>query len=107
MGECKYCVPEKAFAGNVRLIMMPYPRDILNRLKWKEGSLKGVKVTYLHRGATGDTLTIPAEEITSLGHSFFSTVDSDIPYHRIIMIQRSDEVLFDVKTFKKKDVGTT
>ena len=107
MGECKYCVPEKVFAGNARLIMMPYPREILNRLKWKEGSLKGVKVTYVHRGAPGDILTIHAEEIISLGRSFFSTVDSDIPYHRILLIERSDEVLFDVRTFKKKDVDTT
>ncbi len=67
MGECKYCVPEKVFAGNARLIMMPYPREILNRLKWKEGSLKGVKVTYVDRGTPGDILTIHAEEIISIG----------------------------------------
>lgn len=86
---------------------MTYPREILNRLKWKDGSLNGVKVTYVHRGAPGDALTIHAEEIISLGRSFFSTADSDIPYHRILLIERGGEVLFDIKEFENKNGGTT
>ena len=80
---------------------MTYPREILNRLKWKGGSLSGVKVTYVHRGAPGDALTIRAEDITSLGRSFFSIADSDIPYHRIVLIERGREVLFDINEFEK------
>ncbi|MGD0816815.1 MAG: RNA repair domain-containing protein [Methanomassiliicoccales archaeon] len=86
---------------------MPYPREILNRLKWKDGSLNGVRVTFVHRGAPGNTLTIPAEEISLLGRSFFSTADSEIPYHRIVLIERGGEVLFDIREFKNKDAGTT
>jgi uncharacterized protein (UPF0248 family) len=100
MEECRHRVPEKAFAVcgafNRRLT---YPREVLNRLKWKGGSLNGVKVTYVHRGGPGDRLTISAEEITSLGHSFFSTAESEIPYHRITLIERRGEVLFDIKDF--------
>jgi uncharacterized protein len=86
---------------------VPYPREILNRLKWKDGGLHGVKITYIHRGAPGDTLMIPGEEITSLGRSFFSTKDSDIPYHRIVLIERGDELFFDIKVFEKKEIDTT
>ena len=80
---------------------MVYPREILNRIKWKDGSLSRVKVTYVHRGAPGDRLTIPAETITNLGHSFFSTADSEIPYHRIVLIERDGKVLFDINDFEK------
>jgi uncharacterized protein len=107
MGECRHCVPEKAFAMNLRLMTVPYPREILNRLKWKEGSLEEVRITYVHRGAPGDVLTIPGEDIRVLGRSFFSTADSEIPYHRIVLIERRGEVLFDITEFQKKDDGTT
>jgi uncharacterized protein (UPF0248 family) len=107
MGECRHREPEKAFAMNRRLIDVPYPREILNRLKWKEGSLNGVNVTYVHRGAPGDSLTILAKDITTLGHSFFITADGQIPYHRIILIERGGEILFDIKEFENKDTSTT
>lgn len=86
---------------------LAYPRQILNRIKWKDGSLSRVRVTYVHRGAPGDRLTIPAETITNLGHSFFSTADSEIPYHRIVLIERDGEVLFDINEFENKEAGTT
>jgi uncharacterized protein (UPF0248 family) len=86
---------------------LSYPREILNRLKWKDGSLKGVQVTYVHRGAPRDQLTISAEEIRSLGRSFFYTGEGDIPYHRIVLIEREGEVLFDIKDYEKKDTSTT
>jgi uncharacterized protein (UPF0248 family) len=98
---------EKAFAGKSRLFIVTYPRQILNRLKWKDGGLKEVKVTYVHRGAPGDMLMIAAEDITSLGRSFFSTADNEIPYHRIVLIERNREVLFNIKEFEKKDDCTT
>jgi uncharacterized protein (UPF0248 family) len=106
MEESRHCGPEKAFAKNLRLTSVPYPREILNRLKWKDGSLAQVRVTYVHRGAPGDVMTISAQNILTLGHSFFSTADSEIPYHRIALIERDGEVLFDIKEFENKD-GTT
>jgi uncharacterized protein (UPF0248 family) len=72
-----------------------------------DGSLRGVRVTYVHRGAPRDQLTISAEEIISLGHSFFSTGDSDIPYHRIVLIERGGEVLFNIKDYENKETDTT
>jgi uncharacterized protein len=107
MVECRWWEPEKAFAEKSRSFIVTYPREILNRLKWMDGSLNGVKVTYVHRGAPGDSLTIDGKEIRSLGRSFFSTADSEIPYHRIILIERVGEVLFDIKDFEKKDDRTT
>ena len=50
---------------------------------------------------------IAAEDITSLGRSFFSTADNEIPYHRIVLIERNREVLFNIKEFEKKDDCTT
>jgi uncharacterized protein len=107
MGECRQWAPEKALVMNLRLMTLTYPREVLNRLKWKEGNLSGVSVTYVHRGAPGDVLTIPAEDIVSLGHSFFATAESEIPYHRIVRIERRGEVLFDIRDYQKKDDGTT
>ena len=73
---------------------MTYPREVLNRLRWGEGSLSGVLVTYTHRGAPGDVLTIGGEEITELGRSFFSTRNGKIPYHRIVRIEKDGEAVF-------------
>jgi uncharacterized protein len=104
MGECRQCGPEKAFVLNLRFTTVPYPREVLNRLKWKDGSLAGVRVTYIHRGAPGDVMTIPAQDIKILGHSFFVTADSEIPYHRIVSIERDGEVLFDIREYEKKRI---
>jgi uncharacterized protein (UPF0248 family) len=100
-------LPKKLLPKGFLESMLTYPRQILNRLKWKDGSLNRVKVTYVHRGASGDRLTIPAENITRLGHSFFSTADSEIPYHRIVRIERDGVVLFDINDFEKKEIDTT
>jgi uncharacterized protein len=100
-------LPKKLLPAGSFEPMLVYPRQILNRLKWKDGSLDRVKVTYVHRGAPGDRLTIPAETITNLGHSFFSTAESEIPYHRIVRIERDGKVLFDIYDFEKKETGTT
>jgi uncharacterized protein (UPF0248 family) len=74
---------------------MPFPREVLNRLRWKEGeSLQDVTVTYLHRGAPRDAITIRGGDIVELERSFFVTTDSKIPYHRIRSIERNGEVLY-------------
>jgi uncharacterized protein (UPF0248 family) len=72
---------------------MPFPRDVLNRLRWTEG-LEGVTITYLHRGAPGDRLSVRGEDVVELERSFFVTADSKIPYHRIRTIEKRREVLY-------------
>lgn len=72
---------------------MPFPRDVLNRLRWTDG-LEGVMISYLHRGAPGDRMMIRGEDVLELERSFFVTADSKIPYHRIRLIERRGEVLY-------------
>lgn len=74
---------------------MVYPREVLTRLKWKEGeSLADAVIWYVHRGAPGDVLKIAGKEITSLGKGFFDTAEATIPYHRILRIDYRGETLF-------------
>jgi uncharacterized protein len=72
---------------------MPYPREVLNRLRW-QGGLEEAIVTYLHRGAPGDKVTVRGKDIMELGRSFFTTAEATIPYHRIRLIERGDNVLY-------------
>lgn len=73
---------------------MVYPREVLNRIKWKEEGLDDAVVTYLHRGAPGDIVTIKGSDIVELERSFFVTADSKIPYHRIRRIEWRGETLY-------------
>jgi uncharacterized protein (UPF0248 family) len=57
-------------------------------------SLQDVTVTYLHRGAPRDAITIRGGDIVELERSFFVTTDSKIPYHRIRSIEKNGEVLY-------------
>ncbi|HUL40097.1 MAG TPA: RNA repair domain-containing protein [Methanomassiliicoccales archaeon] len=75
---------------------MVYPRQVLNQLKWgPSGGLDNAEVTYLHRGAPGDELTVPGSEIVGLERSFFCIGESKVPYHRIKRIVLDGEVLYD------------
>jgi uncharacterized protein (UPF0248 family) len=71
-----------------------YPREVLNEIKWRHQALDDAMVTYVHRGAPGDVLTISGKEITELGRSFFSTGETMIPYHRIVRIVFRQRVVF-------------
>jgi len=74
---------------------MVYPREVLTRLRWKEGeSLGEAVIWYVHRGAPGDVLMITGRDIISLGKGFFDTSEATIPYHRILRIDYHDETLF-------------
>ena len=74
---------------------MVYPREVLNRLRWKDGeSLTEAVIWFVHRGAPGDVLKITGKDITSLGRGFFDTADAMIPYHRILRIDYRGETLF-------------
>ena len=74
-------------------------RRILNELLWHpEKSLKGVKITYIHRGAPEDTITIGGSEIIRLERSHFiierAGEETWIPYHRITEVKKDEEVLY-------------
>lgn len=70
---------------------MVFPREILNELMWHpKRSLAFAEITYEHRGAPGDHITISGWKIEELGKSFFSTGGSRIPYHRIRKIRILD-----------------
>lgn len=78
-----------------------YPREVLNELRWKPGmSLTEAEITYVHRGAPKDEMTIKGADIVELQHSFFVTAESMIPYHRIKRIVHRGKVLFDISMVK-------
>lgn len=79
-------------------------KKVLDELKWHpKKSLEGIEITYVHRGAPGDELTIPAEDIIRFEKSFFvigrAGIETSIPYHRIKEIRK------DEKTLWKKRMG--
>jgi len=77
-----------------RSTVVVYPREVLNELKWNGDRLGGALITYLHRGAPGDRVTIKGSDIVELERSFFVTADSKVPYHRIRRIELEGEVLY-------------
>ena len=75
---------------------MTYPRQVLNRMRWGEGGLRGVVVIYVHREGPNDQAYVKGEDITELGRSFFAVGEGQIPYHRIVKIEKKGEVVFQV-----------
>lgn len=74
-------------------------KKVLDELKWHpKKSLEGIEITYVHRGAPGDELTILAEDIVRFDKSFFvidrAGRETLIPYHRIKEIKKAKEVLW-------------
>lgn len=85
---------------------MVFPREVLNQLKWgPDGGLERAEVTYLHRGAPGDLMTVKGSEIVELERSFFSTAESKIPYHRIRRIVLEGKVLYDSRLRMGREEG--
>lgn len=75
------------------------PRSTLNEVKWRYQALDEVTVHYEHRGAPNDEATFSGSDIVDLGRSFVTLRrpdgDVQIPYHRIFLIERDGEVIFD------------
>lgn len=74
-------------------------RKKLLELKWHpQKSLEGIEITYLHRGAPGDMLTVAGRDVVRLEKSFFVIVRSGrevaIPYHRILELKKNREVIW-------------
>jgi uncharacterized protein (UPF0248 family) len=83
-----------------------YPRQILNTLRWKPGEdLAGAWITYVHRGAPGDEMTVSGSDIVELERSFFVTKEAKIPYHRIKLIRYRGNAIFDLQEASCKDKG--
>jgi len=80
---------------------MANPRDVLNKLKWKEDlDLNQVEVWYLHRGAPNDTKKISGKEIIDIKRSFMKTASAMIPFHRIFKIRDKNETIFERKKYR-------
>ena len=74
---------------------MVNPKEVLNKLKWKEGfDLSQAEIWYVHRGAPDDTMIISGKDVIKLEKSFMQTKTAMIPYHRIFKIVYKDEVVF-------------
>jgi len=71
-----------------------FPREVLDEIKWHQKAWVEAEVTYVHRGAPGDVMTISGGDLTALGRSFFEVGDSSSPYHRIVEIALRNNALF-------------
>jgi len=81
-----------------------YPRQLLNALRWKPGEeLSEAWITYVHRGAPGDEMTVPGSDVVELERSFFVTKEAKIPYHRIKLICYRGKILFDLQKASSED----
>lgn len=74
-------------------------KRVLDELKWHPAKGLGeVDITYVHRGAPGDEVTISGEEVVALEKSFFVVMregrETRIPYHRIKEIRFRGEVVY-------------
>jgi uncharacterized protein (UPF0248 family) len=78
------------------LEIMATAREVLNELKWREDrDFAEVMVTYIHRGAPNDEMTISGAEIESLNNSFMQTESASIPYHRIVKIEYKGTLIWE------------
>ncbi len=78
-------------------------RQVLNELLWHpEKSLKDARITYIHRGAPKDRITITGAEIERLDQAHFIIKrlgrETWIPYHRITEVKVGNEVLYRKKS---------
>jgi uncharacterized protein (UPF0248 family) len=84
---------------------MVFPREVLNKLRWKEGeNLAEAVIWYVHRGAPRDVLRISGDRVKALDRGFFDTDEATIPYHRILRIDYQGRTLF-IRNEKAKDLS--
>ena len=71
-------------------------RDVLYRLRWGSGreDLEGVTIMIRHGGAPGDRKAVDGRQVIRLGRGSFDTDRTSIPYHRVLEITRSGELLY-------------
>jgi uncharacterized protein (UPF0248 family) len=83
------------------------PREVLNRLKWLEGSLGRARITIVHRGAPGDQRVISGSDIVSLGKGFVTVRGAEgeieIPYHRVLRVEVDGRTVWNRTTVRRKN----
>ena len=85
-------------------------RDVLNGLKHGTKDLQTASITFKHRGAPGDLKTISGSQVTDILVGSMKILDkwgldaSEIPYHRIQLIQQGKETLFNREDYGKTRV---
>jgi uncharacterized protein (UPF0248 family) len=72
-------------------------RDVLNRLKWKEGENIGeASIFYVHRGAPGDSKEVSGADVVKLERFCFELATGTcIPYHRVYKITHRGKTVFE------------
>lgn len=73
---------------------MTSPRDALNDLRWNRHALDEAEITFVHRGAPHDELTIRGADVREIGSWFFTHGDATIPYHRVLRIALRGETFW-------------
>lgn len=77
------------------------PREVLNRLKWKEGEyLSEAVIHYVSRGCPDDSATAHGSDIENIEPFGFELISkSFIPWHRVYRIEYRGKIIFDKKWF--------
>ncbi len=73
------------------------PKDVLNKLKWKEGeSLADATIYYVSRGSPDDSASVSGDEVKSIeAFGFELESGSFIPWHRVYKIDYRGRTIFD------------
>lgn len=73
----------------------PFARDVLLKLKWKDGNLGKVTLVIRSRGGPVPTAEVPAGPMTKIGRSFITFDDGTmVPFHRVELIRIGDLTLW-------------
>ncbi len=70
-------------------------RQILSRILQRPNRGSDFEVSYVHRGAPGDSVTISVSKISRLQKGSFVLEDKEtqIPFHRILYVKRMEDAL--------------
>ncbi len=84
-------------------------KNILNKLFWnKKENPSDYTITFVHRGAPGDRVTISATQIKKVGKSWFviqrADEESIIPFHRVLAVKKAStgDVLWEKRKAKER-----
>jgi uncharacterized protein (UPF0248 family) len=65
-------------------------KELLSKIKYDpRENEENYYIIIEHRSDRGKTKKIPVEEI-ELGHGYFFVADAQIPYHRILRVEKKD-----------------
>ncbi len=77
-------------------------RDVLNRLKWKEGeTIADATIYYVSRGSPDDSASASGSDVKSIeAFGIELASGSFIPYHRIYKIDYRGRTIFDKQWYQ-------